>query len=48
MTDALVRTGQIVALIWYVTGQCKRSPQAARAETGISVIAVGHRRFSER
>ncbi len=47
MTDALVREAANRGANLYITGQLRKPAQTAVLETGISVIAVGHRRCEE-
>ncbi|MBV8887795.1 MAG: Nif3-like dinuclear metal center hexameric protein [Chroococcidiopsidaceae cyanobacterium CP_BM_RX_35] len=47
MTDALVREAASRGADIYITGQLRQPAQAAVLETGISVVAVGHRRCEE-
>lgn len=44
MTDALVREAAERGADAYITGQMRAPARAAVAETGIAVVAVGHRR----
>ena len=44
MTDALVHEAAVRGAAVYVTGQMRAPARAAAAETGIAVVAVGHRR----
>lgn len=47
MTDALVREAASRGADVYTTGQLRQPAQTAWVETGISVVAVGHRRCEE-
>jgi putative NIF3 family GTP cyclohydrolase 1 type 2 len=47
MTDALVREAASRGADMYITGQLRQPAQAAVLETGIGVVAVGHRRCEE-
>ena len=47
MTDALVREAAGRGACLYLTGAYRKAGQAAVDETGIAVIAVGHRRTEE-
>lgn len=47
MTDTLVREAKQQGADLYITGQWRQPAQIAVEETGISVIAVGHRRSEE-
>jgi len=47
ISDALVREAVSRGADIYVTGQLRQPAQAALQETGISVVAVGHRRSEE-
>lgn len=47
MTDALVREAALRKVDLYITGQLRQPAEAAVKETGISVVAVGHRRCEE-
>lgn len=47
MTDALVREAASRGADIYITGQLRQPAKAAWVETGISVVAVGHRRCEE-
>jgi putative NIF3 family GTP cyclohydrolase 1 type 2 len=44
MTDALVREAAERGADVYITGQMRVPARAAVAETGIAVVAIGHRR----
>ncbi len=47
MNDALVREAVSRGTDVYITGQLRKPAQAAVAETGIGIVAVGHRRSEE-
>ncbi len=47
MTDTLVREAESRGAEVYTTGQLRPAAQAAVIETGIGVVAVGHRRCEE-
>lgn len=47
MSDALVREAASRGANVYITGQLRQPAQAAVLETGIGVVAVGHRRCEE-
>ncbi|MBD2740738.1 Nif3-like dinuclear metal center hexameric protein [Coleofasciculus sp. FACHB-1120] len=47
MTDALIREAAMRSAGVYITGQLRQPAAAAVEETGIRVIAVGHRRSEE-
>lgn len=47
MNDALIREAADRGAGLYLTGQYRPSAQKAMAETGITVVAVGHRRSEE-
>ena len=47
MSDALVREADVRGADLYVTGQLRQPAEIATVETGIGVIAVGHRRSEE-
>lgn len=47
MTDALVREAALGGADVYITGQLRKPAHTAVLETGINVIAVGHRRCEE-
>lgn len=47
MTDELVRAAAMQKADVYVTGQLRQPAQEAVQETGIGVVAVGHRRCEE-
>lgn len=47
MNDALIREAADRGIDLYLTGQYRKSAQAAVDETGVAVIAVGHRRSEE-
>ena len=47
MSDALVREADVRGADLYVTGQLRQPAEIAAVETGIGVIAVGHRRSEE-
>ena len=47
MTDALVREAADRGAILYLTGAYRKPAQQAVDETGIAVVAVGHRRVEE-
>lgn len=47
MNDALVREAAARGADVYITGQLRQPAQAAVEETGIGVVAVGHRRSEE-
>jgi putative NIF3 family GTP cyclohydrolase 1 type 2 len=47
MTDDLVREAALRGADVYITGQLRQPAEAALLETGIGVIAVGHRRCEE-
>lgn len=47
MNDALVREAADRGADVYITGQLRQPAQAAVEETGINVVAVGHRRSEE-
>ena len=47
MTDALIREAAVQGADVYITGQLRQPAAAAVEETGIRVIAVGHRRSEE-
>ena len=47
MTDALVRAAQAAGAGLYATGQWRQPARAAVQETGIGVVAIGHRRSEE-
>jgi putative NIF3 family GTP cyclohydrolase 1 type 2 len=47
MTDRLVREAALRGANVYVTGQLRQPAEEAVRETGISVVAVGHRRCEE-
>lgn len=47
MTDALVREAVLRGADLYITGQLRQPAESAVLETGIGVIAVGHRRSEE-
>ena len=47
MNDALVREAADRGANLYVTGQYRKPGQEAVDETGIAVVAVGHRRSEE-
>jgi putative NIF3 family GTP cyclohydrolase 1 type 2 len=47
MTDALVREAASRGANLYITGQLRKPAEEAVLETGIGVIAVGHRRCEE-
>lgn len=47
MTDALVREAAFRGANVYTTGQLRQPAQAAVVETGIGVVAIGHRRCEE-
>ena len=47
MTDALVRAAHAAGAGLYATGQWRQPARAAVQETGIGVVAIGHRRSEE-
>ena len=47
MTEALIREAALQGADLYITGQLRQPAQAAVLETGIGVVAVGHRRCEE-
>ena len=47
MTDALVRAAHAAGAGLYATGQWRQPARAAVRETGIGVVAIGHRRSEE-
>ncbi|MGA0557084.1 Nif3-like dinuclear metal center hexameric protein [Larkinella sp. VNQ87] len=47
MNDALIREAAERKVSLYITGQYRKSARKAVAETGMAVIAVGHRRSEE-
>lgn len=47
MTDALVREAAARGVALYLSGQLRAPARGAAAETGIGVVAVGHRRSEE-
>lgn len=47
MNDALVREAADRGVDVYITGQMRKPAQAAVEETGIGIVAVGHRRSEE-
>lgn len=47
MNDALVREAASRGVDVYITGQMRKSAAAAVLETGIGIVAVGHRRSEE-
>jgi putative NIF3 family GTP cyclohydrolase 1 type 2 len=47
MNDALVREAAARGVDVYITGQMRNPAQAAVLETGIGIVAVGHRRSEE-
>jgi putative NIF3 family GTP cyclohydrolase 1 type 2 len=47
MTEALVRQAASCGADVYITGQLRKPAEAAVVETGLGIIAVGHRRCEE-
>lgn len=47
MTDALVREAALRGADLYITGQLRKPALSAVKETGIAVVAAGHRRCEE-